>query len=322
MERLAPIFLGKKSASISIDGLSCKLYYRITSSIFIISFLLGISKQYFGEDIICQTDNRHNFVDQYCWSNATFTVNGNIFNIKKSDKNEYQTYYQWVNLLFLFEALCFYFPHFLWKLNMKSKFLALYIKDVALNKEECDALINIMNNKYMSQTYAYYKYICIEILNFMVVVLSFIFFDIFLGKSFSSYGINVLLGQKQNGLDPMERYFPLIAKCTYYLFGPSGDVQVYQVLCLLPLNILYARIFFIIWILFILLLLISIFCLAMHFLMLCSITARRYFSKQYANNIHLWLIFYIAKSNISAYNVNYIKDKGKTDILMEELVIT
>lgn len=52
--------------------------------------------------------------------------------------------------------------------------------------------------------------------------------------------------------------FPRVAKCTYKSYGPSGSSQIFDALCLLPLNVLNQKIFVIIWIWYTLQLLISI----------------------------------------------------------------
>lgn len=45
-----------------------------------------------------------------------------------------------------------------------------------------------------------------------------------------------------------EMIFPIAAKCTYEPYGPSGSIQKFEALCLLPLNILNQKLFIIVWI--------------------------------------------------------------------------
>lgn len=94
MDRFIPAFLRtKKINSITIDDISHRIYYRYTVATFIVNFVLGASKQYFGDAIICYKSD--NYINQYCWSNSTF--------IENEDGKIYQNYYQWVILkLFTF----------------------------------------------------------------------------------------------------------------------------------------------------------------------------------------------------------------------------
>ena len=45
----------------------------------------------------------------------------------------------------------------------------------------------------------------------------------------------------------MIKIFPRMTKCTFHLFGASGDVQKYDALCILPLNIINEKIYILIW---------------------------------------------------------------------------
>lgn len=55
-----------------------------------------------------------------------------------------------------------------------------------------------------------------------------------------------------------EIVFPRAAKCTYEAYGPSGSLQKFDALCLLPLNILNQKLFIIVWTWYIVQLIISI----------------------------------------------------------------
>lgn len=52
--------------------------------------------------------------------------------------------------------------------------------------------------------------------------------------------------------------FPRTAKCLYKAYGPSGSPQIFDALCLLPLNVLNQKIFVIIWVWYIFQLIVSI----------------------------------------------------------------
>ena len=52
--------------------------------------------------------------------------------------------------------------------------------------------------------------------------------------------------------------FPKMSKCTLYIFGPSGTKQVYDALCVLPLNILNEKLFLVLWFWYFILLFLSL----------------------------------------------------------------
>ena len=88
--------------------------------------------------------------------------------------------------------------------------------------------------------------------------------DLFLGGQFSRYGLDVIRFSEWDSAlryDPMIRVFPRLTKCTFHVFGPSGDIERYDALCLLPLNIVNEKIFIVLWFWFYFLAMITFFCL-------------------------------------------------------------
>ena len=79
--------------------------------------------------------------------------------------------------------------------------------------------------------------------------------DFFLDGEFTTYGLDVvsmteMAAEKRD--DPMARLFPKVTKCTFHKFGPSGTVQNYDGLCVLPLNIINEKIYVFLWFWFVL----------------------------------------------------------------------
>lgn len=58
----------------------------------------------------------------------------------------------------------------------------------------------------------------------------------------------LLTGDSNEWTRYSEMLFPKAAKCSYDSYGPSGTLQSFDALCLLPLNILNQKLFIIIWI--------------------------------------------------------------------------
>merc|ERR1712165_437149 len=113
-------------------------------------------------------------------------------------------------------------------------------------------------NKHNHEFYAIKFFIC-ELLNFINVVGQIYFMDFFLGGEFTTYGSDVLamvqmteLEQDQR-VDPMSRVFPKVTKCTFHKFGPSGTVERFDGLCVLPLNIINEKIYVFLWFWFVIL---------------------------------------------------------------------
>ena len=76
------------------------------------------------------------------------------------------------------------------------------------------------------------------------------FIDFFLGGEFTTYGLDVVsMTERKNSErdDPMARLFPKITKCTFNKFGPSGTVEKFDGLCVLPLNIINEKIYVFLW---------------------------------------------------------------------------
>ena len=76
------------------------------------------------------------------------------------------------------------------------------------------------------------------------------FMDFFLGGEFTTYGLDVVsMTEMRNDErdDPMAKMFPKITKCTFNKFGPSGTVEKFDGLCVLPLNIINEKIYVFLW---------------------------------------------------------------------------
>lgn len=73
-----------------------------------------------------------------------------------------------------------------------------------------------------------------------------------------SHAISALMNRDPiNWMLHSEIVFPRAAKCTYESYGPSGSLQIFDALCLLPLNILNQKLFIIVWMWYIVQLIVS-----------------------------------------------------------------
>ncbi|KAI1277765.1 Innexin inx2 [Halotydeus destructor] len=266
-------FMGKIK-TISVDDFVFTLHYRVTSMLFLVFSVLATCNQFFGNPIECIKggDIPNNVVNTFCWIEGTFTIPRSLTKaigtevaypgIEKYerfiDDDEVIThkYYQWVAIVLFFQSLGFFIPHLLWK-GWEKRRLRIICTDLYKPiltegiKSKCENILvhHIHETRYKNKTYAT-RYIFCEILNFLHVLLQFKVTDMFLGGDFINYGLRVLDVIDEDPLarvDPMAKMFPKMTKCTFQRFGPSGSLQRYDNLCILPINILNEKGYLVLW---------------------------------------------------------------------------
>jgi hypothetical protein len=169
---------------------------------------------------------------------------------------KYHKYYKWVCFVLFFQAILFYTPRYLWKMWEGGR-ISMLVGDLncAIVKEDGKPdrkkplAEYFVSNLHTHNVYAMHFFIC-EALNLINVVGQFYFMDYFLDGHFSTYGSDVIRFaqmETEDRVDPMSRVFPKVTKCTFHSYGPSGSVQVYDGLCILPLNGLNEKIFVFLW---------------------------------------------------------------------------
>lgn len=270
-----------KLDSVCIDNNIFRLHYKATVIILVAFSLLVTSRQYIGDPIDCIVDEIPlNVMDTYCWIYSTFTIPNRMVgvtgkdlvqpgvssHVEGEDTVKYHKYYQWVCFVLFFQAILFYIPRYLWKTweGGRIKMLVLDLNCPIVNEESKEDKIRILaeyfrNNLNQHNFYAFRFFIC-EALNFINVVGQIYFMDFFLDGEFSTYGSDVVkfteMEPEERG-DPMSRVFPKVTKCTFHKYGPSGGVQKFDGLCVLPLNIVNEKIYVFLWFWFIILSILS-----------------------------------------------------------------
>ncbi|XP_019871472.1 innexin inx2 [Aethina tumida] len=266
-----------KIDSVCIDNNVFRLHYKATVVILVAFSLLVTSRQYIGDPIDCIVDEIPlNVMDTYCWIYSTFTIpnrmvgkvgrdmvaSGVVSHVDGKDEVKYHKYYQWVCFALFFQAMLFYVPRYLWKTweGGRIKMLVLDLNCPIVN-EECKAdrkklLIEYFtSNLHLQNFYAFRFFIC-EILNLINVIGQIFFMDFFLDGEFSTYGRDVLRFtemEPEDRSDPMAKVFPKVTKCTFRKYGPSGSIQSFDGLCVLPVNIVNEKIYVFLWFWFIIL---------------------------------------------------------------------
>ncbi|XP_050297901.1 innexin inx2-like isoform X2 [Anthonomus grandis grandis] len=130
-----------KSDDTRTDSNVFKLHYKFTVILLVVFSILLSSKQYFGDPISCDVNDKKETVDVFCWVSGTFirpdTVTSQtlaaykLAGLGNPVGTEIYTlfYYQWVCLLFCIQALMFYIPRYLWK-SWEGNRLEIIVKDL------------------------------------------------------------------------------------------------------------------------------------------------------------------------------------------------
>ncbi|KAK3885798.1 hypothetical protein Pcinc_010015 [Petrolisthes cinctipes] len=256
----------------AVDSWTFRLHYRATTTFCLVAAALVTAADFVGKPIQCLVGYKSapKPITTYCWISSSFTINSTspipgIGPVNKYHEQTFHAYYQWVTAVLFIQAFLFYLPHFIWK-NLEGKQVDLLLQD--LNKKLIDddskrKRENIL--KYLKDSWGLnIKYsigysVC-EILNLVNVVGQMFLIDKFLGGIFFSYGTKVFsLLSADDGLrsDPVIETFPRVTKCTFWKYGTSGTPVQEDALCVLPQNIINEKIYFIMWLWFIILTIIS-----------------------------------------------------------------
>lgn len=274
-----------KLDSVCIDNNVFRLHYKATVITLVAFSLLVTSRQYIGDPIDCIVDDIPlHVMDTYCWIYSTFTIPdrtgivgrdmvqpGVATHVEGKDEVKYHKYYQWVCFTLFFQAILFYIPRYLWK-NWEGGRIKMLVLDLncPVISEDCKSdrrklLVDyITTNLHLQNFYAYRFFLC-EVLNFINVFGQIYFMDFFLDGEFTTYGSDVVRFtemEPEDRIDPMAKVFPKVTKCTFHKYGPSGTVQKFDGLCVLPLNIVNEKIYVFLWFWFIILAILSALSLA------------------------------------------------------------
>ncbi|XP_045476578.1 innexin inx2-like [Harmonia axyridis] len=271
-----------KIDQIHTDNNVFKLHYKFTVIMLIIFSILLTSKQYFGEPISCNVGSTESgmkeIIELFCWIHGTYIVSSSLSDTRLPGvSNEYdyakwgnrvsryvgdslrtdssshviwQKYYQWVCIIFCFQALLFYIPRYIWK-SWEGGRVKLLVDDLrgplvtpTWNLEAKNKLVRYLLNGRNSHTLYACRFTICEIINLANVIFQIYFMDWFLNGKFSIYGIAM---STVHNFSPMDEVFPKITKCKYFNYGPSGTKQNIDSLCILPLNVLNEKLFLILW---------------------------------------------------------------------------
>ena len=231
-----------RRSDVSIDSVVAKMHYRVTF-LTLLTASLFISSKMFSNDTIMCTQNRmpQPFVDQYCLTTTTFTMDGKI-KIQHSE-------YQWVALVLFIQAATFYFPRLVWKWTENGRISKLIqdLNNPILNRnEQIRQMVNIKQYwlKYQgTHTKLPLAYLLSEALNMANILLQIFLTNSFLGGQFLTYGSSMM----DDGKNTNEKIFPTLTKCTITYLGIAGNQENSDIICMLTLNVVHQKVYFILW---------------------------------------------------------------------------
>ncbi|XP_040576797.1 innexin inx2 [Lepeophtheirus salmonis] len=266
-------FFNRKRSS--IDNATFRLHYRVTFGILLLMSALNTSHKFIGKPIDCMTSAPDaGIVNNYCWIHGTFTAVDGVHKTEgihpgviaqgydKNGNEIYHAWYQWVHIVLFIQALLCYFPHWIWE-SLEGGKIDMLLQ--GLDKETLDSPDDLkevrlsiahyfIRTKGTHNSYTF-RFLFCEFLNLVNIIGQMFLMDKFLGGQFSSYGRDVIaMSEKldfQNRIDPLNRVFPKLTKCDFLMYGPSGTIQNFDSLCLLPVNVINEKIYIFLWFWFI-----------------------------------------------------------------------
>jgi len=234
--------------------------------------------------------------------------------VSYGDETTDHKYYQWVVFTLFFQALLFYAPKTLWGIweegqvshmipedllfHVSDKRMPLFPRPPGVLKEDVinacvrrirDHLTSLfqLRGVYKYQSY-FFRYMVCEGLTLVNLLFQLWLMDKFLGGMFSEYGTLVASISQldpEDRKDPMNLVFPKVAKCVFNKFGGSGTVEIYDGLCVLPINIFNEKIYIFMWFWLIILVILTSLSLVYHAVLVSSVQLRAYRLKSSTGNL-------------------------------------
>ena len=287
----------------SDDDFVDRLSHRYTTFILVVFAIVVSTKQYVGEPINCWcpahfTDNHEDYTNKVCWVSNTYFVPFNTKQLpEEQEPKQMISYYQWVPLILLCQALAFYLPCMVWRfLNNKAGIDLNNIVEAAVAlqhtayAETRDKTIRYMTkhlDRYLGATREYRRGCCVNCKHFVsrncclicgrrygnYLVFLYLFvkllyignvlgqlfmLDAFLGTNYHVYGLQVIHRLIINEDWTASERFPRVTMCDFQI-RQLGNIHRHTVQCVLPINLFNEKIFIFIWFWFVFVSLASIF---------------------------------------------------------------
>ncbi|XP_069108646.1 innexin unc-9-like [Argopecten irradians] len=249
------------------------------SLLFVLTSLLVVAKEIFGEKIKCWcpalfTDNQVAYTNNYCYVKNTYYVSseGPIPRHADTRQDFSITYYPWVPVILLSQCVLFVLPKWAWmELQSCASFgfvSRLTKSQCSLKNEDQSNIAHFMNRwiqtrivkkkigyrirksvygfgfsreSYLAKAYAFCCFLYVVNSVGQIYLL-----DRLLGNEFLTLGTDILFQSRHGGsLEEMPR-FPTVTFCDANIRRMS-NVKTYTVQCSLPNNLFNEKIFIFIW---------------------------------------------------------------------------
>ncbi|TRY68309.1 hypothetical protein TCAL_03015 [Tigriopus californicus] len=194
------------------------------------------------------------FHNYYQWVAYLLFIQSNDY-----DSRTFHNYYQWVAYLLFIQSLSFFAPFMIHRFIQDGR-VQRVIQDVhnivAYSETRDDMYGDIwvfIRDWYCHQTWWAIKLVMVDSLNLINILCNIFFVDWYLGHKFLLFGARSIIAMVSNNdfaPDPFDDFFPKMTKCSMSIFGPSGTVQNRDALCIMSVNILNEKIYFVVWFLF------------------------------------------------------------------------
>lgn len=253
-----------KRKEISISSLPVKLHCTYTVLILMVGLLFVSSENYFGPRIQCIHRTpiviTAEIMQKYCWMEGLFTVrDGSSINSaypgvvsnENAKKRVYHKYYQWVYFLLPIQCLLFYVPKHLWLSVERSRVSKMISCVKTAFKENSTSAFKAVVCEFEDTMHAgrilFRASLMCDVFCLLHVCIEFWFLNVFLGGEFYQLGWRWLHFTFSGSEDPLVKIFPRFAKCNLKQFGYTGEIEIIDALCFLPLNIVNEKLFVVLW---------------------------------------------------------------------------
>lgn len=271
---LKQFFASPKS---NVDNAIYKLHYRVTVGLLYGCCALVSLSQFIGQPIHCVANSdtkpySEKFLNTFCWIQSTFSIESawnktigteipypGVDKTSPNEKRIFHAYYQWVAFVLFIQALFFNVPHLIWKNKERGLIRNLaknlntdeyFDREIDRHQAIVDLFEYLNKSSETNHTTMFFWFVATEIMNFVNVLSQMILMDKFLSNQFISYGFEILSKSQEEWstrIDPMVRLFPRVTKCTFRMYGESGDLERHDTICILPINIVNEKIYIVLW---------------------------------------------------------------------------
>lgn len=349
------IFRGLKSfikiSHIQTDSSVFRIHYSVTVLILLAFSLVVTTRQYVGNPIDCihSKDLPEDVVNTFCWIHTTYHV-PSAFNKRVATGSgqtdrvvypgigqsinqhdvKYVKYYQWVCFCLFFQAILFYIPRWLWKHWEAGKIHALLLDmDVGVvaeieKKQKKKMLLDYLYINLRHHNCWFYKYFFCELLALINVIGQIFLLNKFFDGAFITLGLDVIAfanEEPEDRIDPLIRVFPRMTKCIFRKFGPTSNIEVLDILCILPLNIVNEKIYLFLWFWLLALAALSIASAVTRLLMMASPRLRAFFLRlrlRFVNRDVINLI--VRRSSVGDWFLLYMLGQNMDTAIFSEVM--